>query len=109
MRNKSVLTKIFGSIFIIVVGALIMLFLNFSVLNSIIIGNEETYDTANIKTSKTFELFYTISSDTGYHPEPSNLNFIITILTGVIVGGLTSYRLIWRQKKEARTHNSGLA
>jgi hypothetical protein len=109
MKHKSTVMKILLSAFIMFAGLLIVLFINFAILNSIIIGDEEAYDTSDIKTSWLFDIFYTISSDTGYHPEPSYFNFIFTALIGLILGGIISYKIIWRQKKEARTHNSGLA
>ncbi|MDI9364461.1 MAG: hypothetical protein QM541_05890 [Flavobacterium sp.] len=98
MKSNSIWIKILGSAFITIAGILVAFFLNFSIINSAIIGNEEDYDTTSVKTSKIFDLFYTISSDTGYHPEPSYFNFVFTVLTGVFVGGLISYKLIWRQK-----------
>jgi len=98
MKNKSIWIKILGSTLILIAGILIAFFLNFSIINNAIIGNEEAYDTTSIKTSKFFDLFYTISSDTGYHPEPSYFNFIFTALIGIFVGGLIAYKLMWRQK-----------
>jgi hypothetical protein len=75
-----------------------VLFLNLGVLSHIVIGNEEAYDTEETATSPIFDLFYTISSDTGYHPEPSNFNFLFTIVAGMALGILISYRMIWRQR-----------
>ena len=98
MKDKSIWIKIIGSAFIIYAGILVTFFVNFSILTSVIIGDERAYYDKDFKTSKFFDVFYTISSDTGYHPEPSYFNFILTILTGIFIGGLISYKLFWRLK-----------
>lgn len=98
MKNKPIFIKLIVSLLLIFVGVAIAYFLNYSILNNIVIGNEEAYDTQHIETGFIFNLFYTISSETGYHPEPSYFNFLLTTLVGVIVGGFMSYKFIWKKK-----------
>jgi hypothetical protein len=91
--------RIFYSLVVIVVLVLIAYSINYFIIDKVVIGNEYSYDTNNIKTGVIFNLFYVISSDTGYHPEPNNFNFIFTAMTGLSIGGLMSYRLFWRTQK----------
>jgi len=67
-------------------------FLNFFVLSPIIVGDPERYDTDGIKTGKLFNLFYEISSNTGYHPEPSVFNIYFTLFVGVVLGGWIAFK-----------------
>jgi hypothetical protein len=85
---------------IIFVSVLSLYWLNFYILTDFIIGKECNYDSANIQTSKLFDLFYTISSDTGFNPEPSYFNFIITTVVGLGIGIYLSFKLITNRKKK---------
>lgn len=98
-------------IFLIALTTILVLLLayslNYLLLNDLIVGNPNSYDTENIKTSYIFDLFYTISSDTGYRPEPSNFNFIFTFIIGIGFGFFSGYKLIWQRKiKNAHTPNN---
>jgi len=87
--------------FISVWGCVIGLyFLNFLVLSPIIIGDPEKYDNDGIKTGKLFDLFYEISSNTGYNCEPSSFNVYFTVCLGVILGGYVAFRWSKRIRKE---------
>lgn len=78
----------------------ILYWFNYSILTNLIIGKECNYDSANIETTKLFDLFYTISSDTGFNPEPSYFNFIITAVVGLSIGIYLSLKLIIKRKKK---------
>lgn len=60
--------------------------LNFEFISNLIIGDECKYSVNSLETNKLFDLFYTISSDTGYHPEPSYFNFAFTLCIGLLLG-----------------------
>jgi hypothetical protein len=99
MTKRALVIKITISVLSIPIGILFAYLFNYNFLHEIIIGNQEAYDTEGIKTGIIFSLFYIISSNTGYHPEPSTLNFIFTALCGVIISFSISYILIWRKDK----------
>lgn len=85
------------SIFLITISVFVCFALNFGVISNLIIGDECKYDTQNIRTSTLFDLFYTISSETGYHPEPSYINFVFTFCVGLLIGIFVS--LLFLRKK----------
>jgi len=97
--KRKIFIAILSSI-IIIASILILYYLNFSILTNFIIGNECNYDSANIETSKLFDLFYTISSDTGFNPEPSYFNFFITAVVGLSIGIYLSFKLVINPKKK---------
>jgi hypothetical protein len=102
MRKKSFWIRVIGSGFISIVGILIMFFFNFSIINDLVVKNYAMHDSECVENGAVFNLFYTISSGTGYHAEPSYLNFIFTALIGMVVGGFTSYKLIWKNRNGMR-------
>jgi hypothetical protein len=95
--------KIFLSGLVSIVICLILFFINFSILTPVILGDLDKYDTEPIETSIIFDFFYEISSNTGYKPEPSYMNFILTGLVGILIGLVLSKFTIW--KKKAHTPN----
>lgn len=101
----NILKKIIFTIISIIVGLVTTYSLNYYMLNDIIIGNPNSYDTETIKTNSVFDFFYTISSNTGYRPEPSNMNFVFTLFIGLSIGLFFSYKVIWTEKKRADTSN----
>jgi hypothetical protein len=90
MKSKPVLINVITALSCIVLGIIIAHGVNIF-LGQIIVGDPEAYDTDRLKTGAVFNLFYEISSNTGYHPEPGNFNLIFTTLTGVTFGGLFAY------------------
>jgi len=38
------------------------------------------------KTTQFFDLFYKMTSDEGYHPSPTTLNYVLTITLGLLLG-----------------------
>ena len=59
-------------------------FLNFGIVEQIIIPDPCLYHTK--ETTFLWNLFYTLSGAEGYHPFPTLLNFILTLIVGVFVG-----------------------
>lgn len=94
---KLTLLKIFSTIIVLLLCVFLSYAINFNILDPFIVGDPCKYDTDHIKISALFDLFYTTSSDTGFHPEPSGLNFGVTILTGLLIGVYTSGKFIWRK------------
>ena len=105
MKLKSILFNALIFAVFIIISVLIAYTINYALINNIIIGDECAYDTNNIKTSAIFNLFYEISSNTGYHPEPSYFNFIFTAFLGIVLGVILSLKFVW--KKKARNANKG--
>lgn len=104
MKNKSIFINTLISVVIIILSVFIAYSLNYLLINNLVIGDECAYDTNNIKTSTVFNLFYEISSNTGYHPEPSFFNFIFTAFLGIVLGLILSLKFVW--KKKARNANT---
>lgn len=50
------------------------------------IPNPCDYHYIGIENNMIFNLFFDMNSNTGYHPEPNNFNFIFTLLIGVLIG-----------------------
>jgi hypothetical protein len=72
-------------------GVVCSYILNYYFLDKIFIPDPCAY---HIKeTSTIFDFFYTIKSSEGYHPSPSNFNFVITSIIGVLIG-FKIYKLI---------------
>jgi hypothetical protein len=88
--------KILFSLLILITSFIVFQLLNHLIIEKIIIGDPCDYDIEGKETSKLFNLFYTISSDSGYHPEPSILNFCITTTISIIIGLLITYKQLWK-------------
>ncbi len=97
MKKKLILLII--SIILTTISVFVTFALNFGIITNYVVGDECKYDTRDIETSKLFDSFYTISSETGYHPEPSYFNFVFTFCIGLLIGisvSLLLYRKKWR-------------
>ncbi|MDR1679386.1 MAG: hypothetical protein LBR81_06355 [Prevotellaceae bacterium] len=95
LKNKFI--KCLLSIFFIVTGFFLAVGLNI-VLYKIIIGDPCHWHNV-VDTNFVFDLFYEISSNTGYHPEPTFFNLIFTLLFGILLGLFLSYKIVWKKKK----------
>ncbi|UII25994.1 hypothetical protein LVD15_22235 [Fulvivirga maritima] len=89
--SKTIITAVISFI-----GVILMFAINFEIIDKIVVTNACKYDTSNTPNGFIFDLFYEISSNTGYHPEPSYFNFGFTAILGLILGLLFSYKLIWK-------------
>ena len=65
-------------------GVITMAFLNFCILDSIIIPDPCAYHSK--ETGSIFNLFYKMESGDGYHPSPSTFNFMLTVVAGIALG-----------------------
>lgn len=82
--------KIIGSLFVIIFSIFFFYFINFMFLNDLIVDDTAKFDSENPSLSQFFNLFYLVTSETGYQPEPSKFNFFITGLIGLIFGVFVS-------------------
>lgn len=89
--------KITISLVIIVISILTTFFLNFSLITELVLGDEEKCHISSLERGWLFNLFYQISSNTGYHPEPSYFNFGFTVIVGLAIGGFCIHFFIWRK------------
>jgi hypothetical protein len=80
-----------------VLGMITSLSLNFLIIQNLLIPDPCIYETENFKTGWLFNFFYEISSNTGYHPEPTIFNIFFTIFIGISLGILTSFKLVWKE------------
>ncbi len=55
------------------------------------------------ETTKIFDLFYELTTAEGYHPSPTKLNFIITIVIGMLLGLIIGK--IFTQKPQKKQHH----
>lgn len=96
---KRGLLNIFILSICLLISIFLLYFLNYSILEQFIIGDEHKYIVGNSEPNFIFNLFYEISSDTGYHPEPSYFNFVFTFILGCSLGLLFFYKVIRRTRK----------
>lgn len=75
---------------LIFAGVIFAFVFNFSYLEGLIIPDPCYYHFPNRTPSKTFSLFYEITAGEGFHPSASNLNLIVTLGSGVLIGWLMS-------------------
>jgi len=77
----------------------ISLLINFGVLFPVLFPDPEKYAVENNKKGTLFSLFIDISSNTGYHPEPSIFYFIFVYCIGIVLGSLIAYKYVWKNSK----------
>lgn len=92
MKTKTIIFNVLKAITSVVACVVGLYLLNFAILTPIIVGDPEAYDSGGKKTGKIFNLFYEISGVTGFHPEPSDFNYLLTIFMGVFLGGFIAFR-----------------
>lgn len=81
-------------IIFLLIGAFLSLPLNYFFLEIFLIPDPCYYHTH--ETTSLFDLFYSLTSDNGYHPFPTMLNFVVTICVGMISGELVFRKTINR-------------
>ena len=101
--------KIFSTTGVVLLSFITLQMLNHLIIEKFIIGDPCKYDTEKIETGKVFDLFYTISSNTGYHPEPSAFNFYFTTFFSVLIALYISYVFIWKGKVQNENQVDGSA
>lgn len=98
-NRKTMIRKVLLTLLTLLVSFVFTHLINFLLIGKIIIGDPCDYDTKGKDTSKLFDLFFTVSSNTGYHPEPSFFNFYFTTGVSVMIATFFAYRLIWKGQK----------
>ena len=75
--------KILVFLISLLIPTLTLFVVNYIIITPLIIG-----DKCDLDQNKFDELFFEISSNTGYHPEPTTFNFILTAIIGCIIGSI---------------------
>ena len=78
--------KILVFLISLLIPTLTLFVVNYIIITPLIIGDKCDLDQNEL--TKFDELFFEISSNTGYHPEPTTLNFILTAIIGCIIGSI---------------------
>ena len=87
--------KILVFLISLLISTLTLFVANYLIITPLIIGDKCNNDLGQNELTKFNELFFEISSNTGYHPEPTTLNFIFTATIGCIIGSIL-YKIISR-------------
>lgn len=90
--------KFLKGLVITILSIIVIAFLNFGVIQSIIIPDPCLYHRKEI--TPTWELFYYLSAAEGYHPFPTLFNFSLTLIVGIIVGLILSKRILTQQNQD---------
>lgn len=85
--------KIFVFLTSLLISTLTLFVVNYIIITPLIIGDK--CDLGQNELTKFDELFFEISSNTGYHPEPTTLNFMLTAIIGCIIGSIV-YKILTR-------------
>ncbi len=80
--------KILVFLISLLISTLTIFVVNYLIITPLIIDDKCNNDLGQSELTKFDELFYEISSNTGYHPEPTTLNFILTAIIGCIIGSI---------------------
>lgn len=88
------------TVFFLIAGVILAAALNY-MIDRILIPDPCAYHNNVSKTSVVFDFFYEISSDTGYHPEPTGANIIVTFLTGVGLGLLLARIVLGKRQRDS--------
>lgn len=78
--------KILVFLISLLIPTLTLFVVNYLIIMPLIIGDKCDLDQNEL--TKFDELFFEISSNTGYHPEPTTFNFILTAIIGCIIGSI---------------------
>lgn len=89
--------KILFPLIFLFAGSFLALFINFLIIHHLIIPDPCKYHTAEYPSGFLFNLFYYSNSSTGYHPEPSTLNFTFTMVIGAVSGLLIYSKIFHKQ------------
>jgi len=87
--------KILVFLISLLISTLTIFVVNYLIITPLIIDDKCNNDLGQSELTKFDELFYEISSNTGYHPEPTTFNFILTAIIGCIIGSFV-YKILTR-------------
>lgn len=85
--------KILVFLISLLIPTLTLFVVNYIIITPLIIGDKCDLDQSEL--TKFDELFFEITSNTGYHPEPTTFNFIFTAIIGCIIGSIV-YKILTR-------------
>ena len=85
--------KILVFLISLLIPTLTLFVVNYIIITPLIIGDKCDLDQSEL--TKFDELFFEITSNTGYHPEPTTFNFILTAIIGCIIGSIV-YKILTR-------------
>ena len=85
--------KILVFLISLLISTLTLFVANYLIITPLIIGDKCNNDLGQNELTKFNELFFEISSNTGYHPEPTT--FILTAIIGCIIGSIV-YKILTR-------------
>lgn len=85
--------KILVFLISLLIPTLTLFVVNYIIITPLIIGDKCDLDQNEL--TKFDELFFEISSNTGYHPEATSFNFILTAIIGCIIGSIV-YKILTR-------------
>lgn len=80
--------KILVFLISLLISTLTIFVVNYLIITPLIIDDKCNNDLGQSELTKFDELFYEISSNTGYHPEPTTFNFMLTAIIGCIIGSI---------------------
>jgi hypothetical protein len=95
------LKRLLVTVFFLIAGVIVAAAINY-IIDRILIPDPCAYHGHNSGTSAVFNFFYEISSDTGYHPEPTRANLFVTLLTGLGLGLLLTRLLLGKTSDPRR-------
>lgn len=87
--------KILVFLISLLISTLTIFVVNYLIITPLIIDDKCNNDLGQSELTKFDELFFEISSNTGYHPEPTTFNFILTAIIGCIIGSIV-YKILTR-------------
>ena len=79
-------------------GIVIVFLFNYLFLERLIIPDPCYCYYHSHDTTKLFDLFYELTSSEGYHPTPTKLNLILTVIIGAMTGLLIGQKLIIKKQ-----------
>ena len=85
--------KILVFLISLLISTLTIFVVNYLIITPLIIGDKCNNDLGQNELTKL--LFFEISSNTGYHPEATTFNFILTAIIGCIIGSIV-YKILTR-------------
>lgn len=95
-RLETVIKRILFSLAVVFISVLVTVFINFQIITPLVIPVDECKPGYDIDSQGfLFHLFYEL--DSGYNLDITTFNIVFTVFAGIAVGGLLSFRWLWKQ------------
>lgn len=94
------LKRLLVTVFFLIAGVIVAAALNY-IIDRILIPDPCAFHGNDSETSAVFDFFYEISSDTGYHPEPTRANLFVTLLAGTGLGLFLTRLILGKRDRSA--------